>query len=122
MSEICCAIMWPKGSYRGRKCTNTAKVEHEGKHYCGKHDPVAIVEREAAKTAERLSQWAKENAASKAKSAALAEQKRRADCYDDLLNELESVLDWAKTEKCALRQQEIESITRVVNKATGVKP
>ena len=37
----------------------------------------------------------------------------------DLLDELLSVLDWAVTERAPLRKQEIESIRKVIAKATG---
>ena len=37
----------------------------------------------------------------------------------DLLDELLSVLDWAVTERAPLREQEIESIRKVIAKATG---
>ena len=40
----------------------------------------------------------------------------------DLLNELLSVLDWAVTERAPLRKQEIESIRKVIAKATGEQP
>ena len=40
----------------------------------------------------------------------------------DLLDELLSVLDWAVTERAPLREQEIESIRKVIAKATGEHP
>ena len=40
----------------------------------------------------------------------------------DLLDELLSVLDWAVTERAPLRNQEIESIRKVIAKATGEQP
>ena len=40
----------------------------------------------------------------------------------DLLDELLSVLDWAVTERAPLRNQEIESIRKVIAKATGERP
>ena len=40
----------------------------------------------------------------------------------DLLDELLSVLDWAVTERAPLRAQEIESIRKVIAKATGDQP
>ena len=40
----------------------------------------------------------------------------------DLLDELLSVLDWAVTEQSPLRNQEIESIRKVIAKATGEQP
>ena len=40
----------------------------------------------------------------------------------DLLDELLSVLDWAVTERAPLREQEIESIRKVIDRATGEQP
>ena len=40
----------------------------------------------------------------------------------ELLAELQEILVWAKTEKAPLRQQEIESIQRLIDKATGGQP
>ena len=40
----------------------------------------------------------------------------------ELLDELLSVLDWAVTERAPLRNQEIESIRKVIAKATGEQP
>ena len=40
----------------------------------------------------------------------------------DLLDELLDVLDWAVTERAPLRKQEIESIRKVIAKATGEQP
>ena len=40
----------------------------------------------------------------------------------DLLDELLSILDWAVTERAPLRNQEIESIRKVIAKATGEHP
>ena len=40
----------------------------------------------------------------------------------DLLDELLDVLDWAVTERAPLRNQEIESIRKVIARATGEQP
>ena len=40
----------------------------------------------------------------------------------DLLDELQSVLDWAVTVRAPLRNQEIKSIRKVIAKATGEQP
>lgn len=54
--HTCCASIWDKYSFRSNACGKTAKMEHEGKHYCGIHDPL----KNAKKAAEREAQWAKE--------------------------------------------------------------
>ena len=40
----------------------------------------------------------------------------------DLLAELKSIHDWAVLERAPLRKQEIESIRKVIAKATGEQP
>jgi len=45
--------------FRSAQCGNKAKVEHNGKRYCGIHDPVRRAERQA-----KHEQWALEKATS----------------------------------------------------------
>lgn len=88
--QRCCNTKWTYGGYR-RACTKTAKVERDGKWYCGVHDPVARAEKAEA----RLEQWrTKAQADIKAraeKESAAAEQKRRADLYDELVEALKEM-------------------------------
>ena len=90
--QRCCNTKWTYGGYR-RACTKTAKVERDGKWYCGVHDPVARAEKAEA----RLEQWrTKAQADIKAraeKESAAAEQKRRADLYDELVEFVQEFLD-----------------------------
>lgn len=44
---------------RGSPCGKLAKVERDGKPYCGTHDPVRVAEKRAARDAE----WEREQAA-----------------------------------------------------------
>ena len=69
--QRCCNTKWTYGGYR-RTCTKTAKVERDGKWYCGIHDPVARAEKAAA----RHANWMDE---ARAAGKAGAEQKRRPD-------------------------------------------
>ena len=62
--------------------------------------------------------------ASEGKEYAAINHRAVADAYlraaaPDLLDELLSILDWAVTERAPLRNQEIESIRKVIAKATG---
>jgi len=36
----CCADILDSYTYRGRRCNKNAKIEHEGKWYCGTHSPL----------------------------------------------------------------------------------
>lgn len=96
MSEkkTCCArvnVSWP---YKGDPCGKSAKVERDGKWYCGTHGPVRVEERRKARREAGLARYEAERAAHRAKLASAAEQKRRADCYDDLLAALEGLVDY----------------------------
>lgn len=52
----CCARIWNDQWLKYRTCSRNAKVDRDGKHYCGMHDPVyqakAREEREARWQAE----------------------------------------------------------------------
>jgi hypothetical protein len=93
MSEkkTCCTKVYGPGYFRGRCCGKTAKIERNGEWYCGTHDPVRVEERRKERREAGHARWDAEQAARKAKEAAAAEQKRRSDCYDDLL----AALEWA---------------------------
>ena len=64
-------------------CPITAHINRNGKWYCGIHDPIARAEKAAA----RHVNWMDE---ARAAGKAGAEQKRRADLYDELVEALES--------------------------------
>lgn len=120
MIQTCCATKWPNGSYRGVKCHNPAKVERDGKHYCGVHDPVAIKEKQQAKNAKFDAAYEERRKREKAIAAAEAEQKRRANCYEDLLSALIALTDcgaeaWGEDRPCVLDGR------AAIAKATGAK-
>lgn len=55
-TRTCCEqIRIPGNKWRSRckPCTHKAKVERDGKWYCGQHDPVARKEKQDAKYAKR---------------------------------------------------------------------
>lgn len=48
MAEKCCQTVYGDGfARRGYQCRNNAKVERNGEHYCGTHDPVRVAEKRA---------------------------------------------------------------------------
>lgn len=86
----CCERIWD--NFYNQACGKNAKVKRDGMYYCGIHDPVRRAEKQQAKrekwSAElqaRQNQWAKEKADAE-------EQKRRADCFPDLLEALQGVV------------------------------
>ena len=92
----CCHTSWPGGWGRDEvQCRHNASLEHEGKHYCKLHHPPTAQAKQEAKRAK----WSAEVEADRTKRAAeraeAAEQKRRADCYGQLVGrvkELEEAL------------------------------
>lgn len=85
--HMCVGVIWD-GKYRST-CRKNTKVERDGKWYCLTHDP----ERVKARRAEQDRKWTEkrdaQNAARKEREAAEAEQKRRADLFDELVETLE---------------------------------
>jgi hypothetical protein len=71
----CCATHYKNCWHPGVQCENNAKIERDGKWYCGTHDP--------AKQEAKLLKW--ENAR-KAKEANWALQKRRQKCTARMLS------------------------------------
>ena len=113
MSELCCGRIYT-GSYSiySHACGKKAKVVRDGQHYCGLHDPVAKQEKRDAATAERRTTWAAEAASNKAKADAMAEQKRRADCYDDLLDALKQIYNHHSPRTMALARKALAKATK----------
>jgi hypothetical protein len=95
MKPKCCGKVSPAGSWRSYPCGKNASMEHEGKHYCKTHHPPTVKAKADARTAKWRAEWdALDEAKEKARAEA-AEQKRRADCYDALVErvkELEEAL------------------------------
>jgi hypothetical protein len=62
MSEQTCSerVYSTGGSILGHLCGAPAKMQHEGRHYCGRHDPVKSAARQAAVDAKRRAEWAAE--------------------------------------------------------------
>jgi hypothetical protein len=116
----CCGRTY-KGFY-GSACGRNAKVERNGKWYCGMHDPVAIAEKREARNKEFDLKWAAERAQEAKKEAEQKEKKRRADCFPELLEALKVM-----TALCRLRYgnldagvfAEIEKAEASIAKAEG---
>jgi hypothetical protein len=101
-------------------CGKNAAHEHEGQWFCKTHHPPSIKAKNDARIASSVSNLNALIAESKARSEALAEQKRRADCYPDLLAALETLLndpgqDW-------IRSTTWDKARAAIAKATGDLP
>lgn len=121
MSNVCCAEVGD--TWFRHACGKNAKFERDGKHYCGTHDPVAIRARRDKKNAQYDAEYNQRREVEKAKAAALAEQKRRADCFDDLLAALQlSVEAMDGSNDSSLFGRAYKAAHLAIFKATGVKP
>lgn len=91
--QRCCAMVYSNGSSFIRyPCSKNASVERDGKHYCGIHDPVRKKEREDKNRAERSPKWDARDKLQEKERAEAAEQKRRAECFPDLLEALKGLI------------------------------
>ena len=91
----CCGQVWPAGAWRSYTCGNNASMEHEGKHYCKTHHPPTVQAKRDASHAKFQAQFDAQRVREQAERDAAAEQKRRADAYDQLVErvkELEGAL------------------------------
>ena len=91
----CCGQVSRAGSWGSHPCGKNASMEHEGKHYCKTHHPPTVKAKLDASRAKWRAEWDAQRAREQAASDAAAEQKRRADAYDQLaerVKELEGAL------------------------------
>lgn len=119
--RMCCEIIRGSFSWSGHACPHRAKVERDGKWYCGTHDPVAAKARRDKKHAEWDEQHRKEIAFAKARNDARQEADRRARRYDDMLAALRRavVVLAAVAETMPVFQPDYEAIDTAIKKATG---
>jgi hypothetical protein len=126
----CEGVVWTVESYRSHRCNKNAAHEHEGHWFCKTHHPPSIEAKNDARSAKWKAELDAQNVANKAESAAKAEQKRRADCYPDLLAALEEILPWipktSASEGGASSFSEnvraADKVRAAIAKATGVPP
>lgn len=102
-------------------CGNNAAYEHENKWFCKTHHPPTAKAKQDARNAVFDAKWAQDAAESEAKAAAQTEQKRRADCYPDLLAAL---IDLEKTSAIASMYADPRRIAAraAIAQAKAVKP
>lgn len=92
IKHTCCKKLYVgEYSMTTYECGKTAKVERDGKHYCGTHDPVAIKARDDKRSMVFRQKYEAECDYRRKNAESAAEQKRRADCYDDLFHNLRDI-------------------------------
>ena len=79
-----CEATLRSGGWNSYACTHPAKMHHEGKGYCGVHDPV----RKAARRAEASRKW---KAGFDAKMKRGDERQHKLDTWDALVKALEEI-------------------------------
>jgi uncharacterized Zn finger protein (UPF0148 family) len=78
--------------YHTKQCRNRAKIERDGKFYCGTHDPVAVkAKREKQAAVERL-KWARIRAVQDETDRLNKERDRRAEAYPKIIRGLQQIL------------------------------
>jgi len=95
-NTTCPTRVYSSGMWGGHVCGLTAKHEHEGVMYCKRHHPPTYKAKRQAQSDKWAEQTRREVEAGKQAAAKAAEQKRRAECFPDLLEALQLILPMAK--------------------------
>ena len=105
--------------YRSHPCGKSAAHEHEGHWYCKTHHPTTVAAKRAARSELLQAKWDAEREAARAKRLAADEQKRRADCYDDLLTELRLIAGTDPVDAALDPQRAVRVARAAIARATG---
>ena len=105
--------------YWSRTCGKSAAHEHEGHWYCKTHHPTTVAAKRAARSELLQAKLYAEREAARAKRLAADEQKRRADCYDDLLTELRLIAETDPVDAALDPQRAVRVARAAIARATG---
>ena len=108
--------------YWSRTCGKSAAHEHEGHWYCKTHHPTTVAAKRAARSELLQAKLYAEREAARAKRLAADEQKRRADCYDDLLTELRLIAETDPVDAALDPQRAVRVARAAIARATGEQP
>ena len=103
----CCAQVRRAGAWRSHPCGKNASMEHEGKHYCKTHYPPTVQAKRDASHAKWQAQWDAQRVREQAAHDADAEQKRRADAYEQLVDRVKELEGALRDAQCAFKQPNI---------------
>ena len=106
-------------NYWSRPCGKSAAHEHEGHWYCKTHHPPTVAAKSAARSELLQAKLDAEREAARAKRLAADEQKRRADCYDDLLTELRLIAETDPVDAALDPQRAVRVARAAIARATG---
>ena len=87
----CCGQVSRAGPWGSYQCGKNASMEHEGKHYCKTHHPPTVKAKLDASRAKWRAEQDAQRAREQAASEAAAEQKRRSDAYDQLVDRVKEL-------------------------------
>ena len=88
----CCGRVSPPDAWRSYQCGKNASMEHEGKHYCKTHHPPTVRAKRDASQAKWEADWRARRSREEAAARAAAEQKRKAEAYDQLVGQRDDLL------------------------------
>ena len=100
-------------------CGKSAAHEHEGHWYCKTHHPPTVDAKSAARSELLQAKLDAEREAARAKRLVADEQKRRADCYDDLLTELRLIAGTDPVDAALDPQRAVRVARAAIARATG---
>ena len=88
IKKTCCKRVFHGRSFTGHPCGKPAKIEHDGKTYCGIHDPVRLKECNDAKVASERAHWARQREQNERAMVIVTENERRLALFDEMLEAL----------------------------------
>ena len=91
IKKTCCKRVFHGRSFTGHPCGKPAKIEHDGKTYCGIHDPVRLKECNDAKVASERAHWARQREQNERAMVIVTENERRLALFDEMLEVLREV-------------------------------
>lgn len=125
-TKQCCERIYSKFSFRGRACRIPASLEFQGRHYCKTHHPPTKEAKLEQKRQQERAAYERQAAVRSAVQQSAAEQKRRAECYPDLLAALQAILQGVKHDdagdgyaEIVLSTDDVQAARAAVAKATG---
>lgn len=92
VGPLCCATLTSIAGFRERTCKKRAKVERDGRHYCGMHDPVFAKQRKEKFIATENAKLERNRATRAEAEKSRIEQERRADGFLKLVRGLRQIL------------------------------
>jgi len=117
IKKTCCKRVFHGRSFTGHPCGKPAKIEHDGKTYCGIHDPVRLKERNDAKVASERAHWARQREQNERAMVIVTENERRLALFDEMLETLKLASSIIGHPDDAVSQSIVELIAKAEGKS-----